>query len=253
MAYCQVNGKKIFYNENSSPSRNDSAVLFIHGAGGSSEVWANQLSQIKGYRLLALDLPGHGHSEGNAMNDIKDYSRFIADFIETLGLKSVILAGHSMGGGIVLECALSEPEWLKGIVVVDSGARLRVKTETLEQLAEGKLPFDIIPYLYSRNSAPEILSQALEEMKSVPAEVYLADFQACDAFDRSKDIQNINIPACILCGEYDQMTPPKYSQTLHEALSMSTYVIIPSSGHMSMLENPEAVNKAIAESILNQF
>lgn len=247
MPYCQVNGKKIYYHEGIFDGPTDSVLLYIHGAGGTSEVWLNQLSQIKDYPLLALDLPGHGSSEGYPSDTIKGYSEIVQEFVRTLGFQSVILSGHSMGGGIVLECALAQPEWLKGIVLVDTGSRLRVKKEILEQLAKGIHPFEIIPYLYSQKSSPEVLEKALENMKKIPPEVYYADFQACDAFDQSKEIQNINIPACILCGEEDRMTPLKYSQTLHEALPDSNLIIIPNAGHMSMQENPLEVNKAIAE------
>ncbi|HVJ47723.1 alpha/beta hydrolase [Desulfitobacterium sp.] len=228
----------------------DKVVLFIHGAGGSSEVWLNQLSPIEGYRLLALDLPGHAHSEGSPASNINENSHFIADFIQTQNLHSVILVGHSMGGGIVLECALAHPEWLRGMILMDTGARLRVKKETLEQLRQGSLPYEIIPYLYRQKTEPEVLRQALEEMKGISTKVYLADFQACDAFDRSKDLQDLNIRACIICGEDDRMTPPKYSTTLHEVLPNSELKIISKAGHMSMQENPEDVNRAIAEFLI---
>lgn len=247
MAYCQIQGKKIFYIESSLSKPNDLMVLFIHGAGGSSEVWLNQLVPIEGYSLIALDLPGHGRSEGKASSDIKESSRFITEFIATLDYHSVILVGHSMGGGIVLECALAQPDWLKGIVLVDTGARLRVKKDMLDQLAQGCLPFDIIPYLYHMDSPPEFLEKALEDMKKVPPEAYLADFQACDAFDRSKEIPNLNLPACIICGDNDRMTPLKYSYFLNEALAKSRFQMIRSAGHMSMLENPEEVNKALED------
>lgn len=251
MPYCKVDGKEIYYHRGIFDGSSESVLLFIHGAGGTSEVWLNQLSQIKDYPLLALDLPGHGNSGGNAADTIEVYSELVHEFVQTLGFQSVILAGHSMGGGIVLECALAHPKWLKGIVLADTGSRLRVKKETLEQLAQGIHPIEIIPYLYSQKSAPEVLEKALENMKSIRPEVYCADFQACDAFDRSKEIQNINIPACILCGEDDRMTPLKYSQTLHEALPNSNLIIISNAGHMSMQENPLEVNKAIAEFLHN--
>lgn len=251
MAYCQVQGNKTFYTsvytESIVSKPNDTIVLFIHGAGGSSEVWQNQLVRIEGYRLIALDLPGHGRSEGKALSDLKEYRRFIAEFLETLDYHSIVLVGHSMGGGIVLECALAQPEWLKGMVLVDTGARLRVKKEILDQLAQGRLPFDIIPYLYHQDSPPEILEKALEDMKKVSPEVYLADFQACDAFDRSKEIQNLKLPTCILCGDNDRMTPLKYSHVLHEALPESRFQRISLAGHMSMLENSEEVNKALGD------
>lgn len=247
MPYCKVNGKKIYYHQGIFDGPTDSVLMFIHGAGGTSEVWLNQLSQIKDYPLLALDLPGHGSSEGYPSDTIEAYSEIVQEFVRMLGFQSVILSGHSMGGGIVLECALAQPEWLKGIVLVDTGSRLRVKKKILEQLAQRIHPFGIIPFFYSQKSAPEVLKKALENMKNIPPEVYYADFLACDAFDRSKEIQNINIPVCILCGEEDRMTPLKYSQTLHEALPNSNLIIIPNAGHMSMQENPLEVNKAIAE------
>jgi pimeloyl-ACP methyl ester carboxylesterase len=247
MAYCIVQGKRIFYIKSSTPRQTDNVVLFIHGAGGSSEVWSKQFTLIKDYQFIALDLFGHGHSEGKPVSSIQEYSHLISNFIETLNLHSVILVGHSMGGGIVLECALTQPEWLKGMILVDTGARLRVKKETLEQLAQGCLPFDIIPYLYSQDNPPGILDQALADMKKVPAEVYLADFQACDAFDRSKEIQDLNLPTCIICGENDRMTPLKHSNVLHRDIPNSKLEIISSAGHMSMQEKPEEVSKVVAE------
>ena len=221
-------------------------MLFIHGAGGSNEVWLNQLTSIRGYCLIALDLPGHGDSEGDAFNAIGEYSSLVADFIQTQNLHSVILVGHSMGGGIVLECALSHPEWLKGMILVDTGARLRVKKEILDQLARGIHPIEIIPYLYRNNCELQILCKAREAMKHIPTGVYWADFQACDMFDRTPDIQNLNIPTLIICGEEDRMTPLKYSISLHEALANSTLEVISAAGHMSMQENSEAINAVIA-------
>lgn len=136
---------------------------------------------------------------------------------------------------------------------MDAGARLRVNKKTLDQLEQGRLPFDIIPYLYSQNSNPEFLTQALEDMKNVPPEVYLADFQACDAFDRSKEIKGLNLATCIICGENDRMTPLKDSNVLHEALPQSKLEIISTAGHMSMQENPDEVNKALAEFLKGSF
>jgi pimeloyl-ACP methyl ester carboxylesterase len=246
MANILVRGKKIHYNENSQEPK-DKAVIFIHGAGGTNDVWANQVSQIDGYRILALDLPGHGGSEGNASDKIIDYSSFIEEFVRSLNLKSVILAGHSMGGGIVIECALHKNEWLKGAILVSTGSRLRVKKEILEQLEQKKLPFEIIPFMHNTDCPKKIIDDAEDEMEKVSTETYLADFRACDSFDRSKDTGNIDIPVCIICGDEDRMTPLKYSDFLKQAITDSSLAVIPSTGHMCMMENPSDVNKAIVE------
>lgn len=245
MPFIDILGKSTYYHQGSDYNVDLPTLLFVHGAGGTGKNWVHQLAGIKGYNLIALDLPGHGRSEGSAAESITVYSEFVWSFAQTLELGSFVIAGHSMGGAIVLELALAYPEALKGLIIVDSGARLRVSPALLEIFSKGEHPLGNVKYSYSFNVSRDILEKAAEEMKDVSTEVYLADFRACNEFNILDRIQNITNPSLVICGKDDQMTPVNYSEFLHKELTNSTLALITDAGHMAMLEQPDQVNRAI--------
>lgn len=223
-------------------------LIFIHGAGGSSQVWNNQLSSLRDYQLISIDLPGHGASVEAPLTSIEDYSQSIYKFIgRNRDPRKSILIGHSMGGAIAMDFAIAHPELVEGLVLVATGAKLKVNPAFLDTLSQGKHPFELVPFLYSSSAPQMFLDESIEEMKKVPAEVYLADFLACDAFNCTNKIHSLQIPTLILCGEEDRMTPIKYSQYLHQSIIGSRLEIIPHSGHMCMLEKPIQVTLAIEQ------
>lgn len=247
MPFLTIQGINIHYRNNRQFLPEQPAIIFVHGAGGNGRNWLYQLAGIDGYNLIALDLPGHGRSEGSASDLISVYSEFVWNFAQALGISQFVLAGHSMGGAIALEFASAYPNVLKGLIIVDSGARLRVDPSTLEILSRGEHPVGNVKYFYSTKVSDTLLEQAIEEMKTVPPEVYLADFTACNGFNIMDRLKGINLPTLIICGEDDQMTPVKYSQYLADELRQSSVSIIKDAGHMAMLEQPDSVNKAIRD------
>lgn len=247
MPLINIEGISIHYQQSKVSSRVQTTIIFVHGAGGTWKNWAYQLSGIEGYNLIALDLPGHGRSEGSPADVIKNYSEFIGSFVKALNITQFIIAGHSMGGAIGMEFALTYPDALIGLIIVDSGARLRVNPKTLEVLSRGVHPIENIHYSYSRDISEVVLKQAVEEMRKIPTGVFLADFKACDGFNILDRVKTINLPALVICGEDDQMTPVKYSEFLAHELPQATISIIKSAGHMAMLEQPNLVNKSIQQ------
>lgn len=245
MPFINVLGESIYYRQNHNLQAESETLLFIHGAGGNGGHWLNQLTAIPGVNLIAPDLPGHGRSEGSALDSVSAYSNFIRHFTQVLNLRNVIPVGHSMGGAIALDLALTYPELWKGLIIVDSGAKLGVNPGLLEQLARGEQPQDLIKFCYSKKISPDLYEKADQEMRTVASKVFLADFQACNKFNAVDRIQSIHLPALVICGEEDRMTPPKYSEYLREHLSQSSLAYITDAGHMTMLEQPDQVNKAI--------
>jgi pimeloyl-ACP methyl ester carboxylesterase len=218
-------------------------LVFIHGAGGTRKVWRYQTSTFPG--SVALDLPGH--PRGIGYNTISEYAEFVTKAIIELGLTSIVLVGHSMGGAITIEIALAHPPFLAGIVLVGSGARLRVtsiiKDEVTRDYAHAAEV--IAQWAYSSKSDAKLRKASVQELLEVPAEVTYGDFQACDDFDRMNEISRIDLPALLVCGEDDALTPVKYSQFLRERIRNARIVIIPDAGHSVMLEKPEELNNAI--------
>ena len=136
MPYTNVAGEKIFYFHQQGDPQGQHILVFVHGAGGSHLNWPPQLRRLAGANTYALDLPGHGQSEGQGRTSISAYADFVAAFLETLGLEKVTLVGHSMGGATALDLALRYPEGLAGLVLVGSGARLRVAPAILDGIRQ---------------------------------------------------------------------------------------------------------------------
>ena len=218
-------------------------MVFIHGAGGTHKVWRYQTSAFPG--SIALDLPGH--PKGRGCNTISEYAQFVTQTIEERRLTSVALAGHSMGGAITIEIALTLPRFLAGIVLIGSGTRLRV-TPVIKDEVERDYPHAaevIAHWAYSPKTDMKLRKASIQELLEVPAEVTHGDFQACDRFDRMNEIGRIDLPTLIVCGEDDRLTPIKYSQYMKERIRNARIVIISDAGHSVMLEKPEELNHAL--------
>jgi len=192
-----------------------------------------------------MDLPGHGKSEGELLSTIKDMAEFIDDFIGALGLGRFVLAGHSMGGAIAQEFALQYPEKLGGLILIGTGAHLKVSREILDVLAAGQMPFKDVNHLYGSSTPDDKREEAVREMKALSPAVYSTDFEACNKFDRVLSVEKIKVPSLIIVGDEDVMTPVKYSQLLNSNLLNSQLRIIHGAGHMSMLEKPVEVTEVI--------
>lgn len=243
MPYVSVKGVNTFYactNGNSLPA------LLIHGAGGSSQHWSEQLLGLQNQEnLIAIDLPGHGNSGGSLLSDIAAMAEFINDFTQALALETFILAGHSMGGAIVQEFALRYPEKVKGLILIGTGARLRVSQAILDTFASGRMPFKDVNHLYGSATSEDQKAKEIIGLLEISPNVFWTDFQACNTFDRLKDVENIKVPSLILVGDEDVMTPEKYSQFLASKLSNSRLRIIKAAGHMCMQEKANEVNEEI--------
>ncbi len=219
-------------------------LVFIHGAGGSSRTWQLQKRDFTNYQVEMVDLPGHGGKTGEGRDNIRDYAEEVRALIE--GLEDVVLVGHSMGGAIAMTYALTYP--LKACVLAGTGARLRVLPAILEQVRENYEPtIDLILEHAVYHKTEEIMKHSKEEMLKTPPEITYRDFLACNKFDVMGEIEKLNIPTLVVCGDQDMMTPPKYSEYLAAKIPKSTLRIIKDCGHMLMLERPQEFNETIKE------
>jgi pimeloyl-ACP methyl ester carboxylesterase len=212
-------------------------------------MWQKVMAVLaKEHTSLAIDLPGHGQSQGEGMKQIPEYREFLKDFCETLGLEKIVLGGHSLGGGIVLDFALNYPGRLKAILLIGTGARLRVLPEALErlrQMSEGKVEPKFEPWGFAAGVTADVLSAAEREWAKTSSRVRYRDMLACDQFDAMKEVEKIHLPSLLVCGREDLLTPIKYSDYLKGKIPGSQMEIIEGAGHMVMLEAPEALSGVI--------
>ncbi len=246
MPFMTIRNERIYYHQTGENGGAGRTVVLLHGSGGTGQKWAAQLAGIAGHRIIAPDLPGHGQSEGQARGSVAEYREFVSGCVGALGLKRLVIGGHSLGGAIALDFALTCPDLVDGIILVGSGGRLRVKPEILEMLARGERPVGNVEYTYSPSTSKDLLDKAAKEMLDVPARIFLADFMACDSFDVLDRLGSIGVPTLVICGKDDRMTPVKYSEYLSGRIPDAKLVLVPDAGHMAMIEQPREVNEHIA-------
>ncbi len=226
-------------------------LVLLHGAGGSLWYWPPEIRHLPGRPVYALDLPGHGDSSGEGCDTIEAYAEAVLGWMESLRLPPVCLAGHSMGGAIALQLALAAPKRVRALGLVGSGARLPVSPQILEGAASSEAFPATIRFItkwsFHPRTDPALKSLAQERMLQTSPALLHADFLACDRFDLRPHLNKLEMPALVLCGEADKMTPPKFSRYLAENLPRALLRFIPRAGHMVMLEQPAAVAQALKE------
>jgi len=221
-------------------------LIFIHGSGANGNVWLRQKERFPG--ADAPDLPGH--PAGKVCTSVEEFSDWLHGYIREKRYTDVVLAGHSLGGGIALMHAVKYPGDLKGIILVGSGGRLRVLPLIIEAIS-GKLNDpqgwmkELVEPLYGTVDAAT-LREILPGLAAVGPAAQLNDFRCCDKFDIMERVPQIKLPAHCIVGELDNMTPPKYSRYLVKSMPDCGISIIEGGSHLCFLEKPGAVNDAIA-------
>ncbi len=241
----------ISYSEhgNAESSSGRYPLLLIHGAGGSSLHWPTEVRRLPGHWVLAIDLPGHGESEGKGQATIEDYVEYLNAWLDALSIDRAVWVGHSMGGGISLTAALTIPDRVAGLVLVGTGGRLRVHPSILEATAQPETfrsAVDIIiSWAFSQEAPPKLTELVAKRMAETQPQVLHNDFKACDRFDVMSRLGEISAPTIAICGQDDKLTPPKYSKYLAQHISDARLRLIDGAGHMVMLEKPADVAQAI--------
>lgn len=242
-------GLYYFFHEPPEKTKKRPPVILIHGAGGTHLSWAPQIRRMEAGRIYALDLPGHGQSEGVGRQAVDEYAEDVVAFMKELKIGSAALVGISMGSAIALTISLKYPRKVRGVGLIGSGARLRVAPQILEEAGNANTFESAVDMVnancFSESAPPALLELSKKQMMEIRPPVFLGDFLACDAFNAMEDLPRVKQPALILCGAEDKMTPVKYSQYLKDNLPNARMQVIENAGHLVIAEQPEAVAEAL--------
>lgn len=251
MPYVTIVGERIFYALYQGDVRGKRNLVLVHGAGGSHLDWPSPLRRLREANVYALDLPGHGRSEGAGRSSISAYRDFLLAFLDGLGLGRALVVGHSMGGAIALDFVLHYPDRLSGLVLVGSGARLRVLPAILTGiLSDFEATVDLVcDYAFGPSATEQLKRLGRQRLLKTPPEVLHGDYAACDAFDVMERLGEVRCPTLVIGGTADRLTPPKYSVYLRDHIPGAELVLVDAAGHMVMLEKPEVVTRAISKFI----
>ena len=229
-----------------------STIVFIHGAGGSSSFWQGQVGALTArVNTVAVDLPGHGRSDGPGCDDIRDYTRVIADFLTGLGAPAVIPCGFSMGGAIALQLMTDCPEQVKAGILSNTGAALKVAPQIFETIDNDYRAFVemICKFAASKKTDPELMKPFRQDLARHQPGIARGDFEACNQFDLTDRLSSIDLPVLVVTAAEDKLTPPAYGDLLVKRIRNATLVHIQDAGHIAPLEKPDEINAAIEKFI----
>lgn len=254
MPYAETARGNLFYTLSRGPA-DSPTLLLVHGAGGSRLHWPAELRRLPEATVYTLELPGHGRSEGPGRDTIQGYAETVVAFLDAVGVEHTIVVGHSMGGAIAQTLALEFTDRITSLVLVATGARLRVAPTILDGIQsnfEGAAEL-ITHFAWGSGASPALTELGQQAILKAGPDVLLSDFTACDNFDVIKRLEEIKVPALVIVGTADQLAPPKYARFMAERISNARLALVEEAGHMVMLERPAETAQAVRDFLIELF
>jgi pimeloyl-ACP methyl ester carboxylesterase len=234
------------------------SIVFLHGAGFDHSVWAllARAFASHGFGVLALDLPGHGRSDGPPLRSVGALADWTAAVIAAAGVRAARLVGHSMGSLVALETAARHPENVTALGLIATAAPIAVTEELLNAAKEGnRAAIDMIslwgegyratiggsdvPGLWMLGGAERILERAQPGL-------LFADLSACDDYRGAlAAAAKVAVPSVVILGGRDLMTPAKSGKAVAAAIPACRLTVLDGAGHMLMSERPNQVLAAL--------
>lgn len=254
-----VKGKKAYaYTGGKTFDATLPTVIFSHGAQCDHSVWILQSRYLAhhGYGVLALDLPGHGRSEGPALASVGELADWVTAVQDAGGAKQAAIVGHSMGSLIALECAVRHPERVAKIALLATAYPMKVSAELLDATKNNEpLAQDMVNVWshsayaqYPSNPGPGfwLIGENLRLMQRQKPGVMHVDFAACNDYAGGAEAAaKVNCPALFLIAKRDAMTAARSAQAFAQTVRGSLTVMIDGSGHNMMGEKPDEVLDAL--------
>ncbi len=250
-----IAGKKAFaYTAAHELDPKKPTIAFIHGAG-LDHSWFGLQSRYFGYHgwnVLAVDLPGHGRSEGPSIATIEGMAGWMFKLLEGITFSKITLVGHSMGSLVALECAARAPERVERIALIGVAYPMKVGAEFLDAARRDHFDsFDMstiwghaaqVPLGGNPNPGMWMYGDTLARLRRLAPGVLYNDLKACNDYELKGAIR---CPALLILGQRDVMTPPKNSASLSKILDPVSTRIVETSGHSLMAEAPDATLDAL--------
>jgi pimeloyl-ACP methyl ester carboxylesterase len=236
--------------------KGDPALVFVHCGGCERGFWDGQMAHFATkHRVVALDLAGHGQS-GSGRKDwtMSAFGEDVVSVVEALGLKRVVLIGHSLGGPAVLEAARRMPGRVAGLVLVDTlvDFEQRPAAEEMEKyLAALQADYRatvtamVSQLLFSASTPEPVKARVLEAVLSAPQEIGVAVTRSSAAYDPLPALREIKAPIRAINSDLF----PTNVEGNRRYVPGYQVAIMKGVGHYLMLEQPEAFNALLAEAL----
>lgn len=256
MPSIERNGVRIHYEDvGSGPP-----VVLGHSFLCSGEMWGPQVGPLSDrFRVINVDERGHGRSGPLSESfDLYDMVGDVVAVLDDVGVDRAVWAGLSIGGMVAMRAAITVPDRVAGLILVDSHAGPETQYKKLKYwaMALGVRTIGVQPFLpaisklmfgvTTRRRNPELVTAWTERFASVDVPSILLGLGALVRRDSVVDgLRSVEVPSVVIVGDEDASLPPALSREIAAALPNASLEIIPESGHLSALEQPDAVTNAM--------
>lgn len=255
----QVDGHAVFASTGGRPfDAAKPAIVFIHGAALDHTVWKLQTRYFawRGNSVLAIDLPGHGRSEGPLIASVPEMADWVTRLLDAAGLERAALVGHSMGALIALDAAGRHPARVSALALLGPGYPMRVN-EALLNAARADAPeaFDMMntwgygrPAQLGRHPVPGLwmMRGGLRLWQHAKPGVLYADLAACHEYNGGEAAADaVACPSLAVLGDADMMAPLKLTRAIAARIKDCDVVVLPGSGHIMIEEQPDETLDAL--------
>jgi 3-oxoadipate enol-lactonase len=238
-------------------------VVLLHAFPLNAEMWRPQLERVpEGWRFIAPDVPGFGRSGivPGASGTLDEYATAVGDLMDSLELDDAVIAGLSMGGYVAFAMYRQLASRFSGLVLADTrpqadtpeGRAGRVRMREL--LASGgtvAVADRMLPQLLSAGAATGVVARVRALIESAdPAALDAAIAAMMDRPDSTPLLPHIGCGTLVLVGDDDAITPVADAEAMQLAIPRATLTVVPGAGHLSNLEQPETVSRALADFLL---
>ena len=237
-------------------------VVLIHGSGMDRTMWQMQSRWLAhhGYRVAAIDLPGHGLSGGEPLETIEEMGVWTAGLVHELALAPAHIVGFSLGTFVALEAAAQDPTCARSLVLVGTAAAMPVHPELLAASyddleragslmaswgvsSRGHRGGHVSPGTWMIGASRALIERS-------PTDSLGRDMTACGDYSNAVGAAStISVPITFVLGSEDKMTPVRAAADLIDAAVDGSVIHLESSGHFMAIEDPLGVRDAIARGI----
>ena len=234
-----------------------STILLMHGSGLTHIVWSlhEQFYASQGFNVLSVDLPGHGNSEGPSLESIEKISNWVKSLINVLGIKKIIIIGHSQGSLIGIDFASRYPDLISSLVLVAGTYKMPVNQDLIDYAEAGdeKAVLLMMKWGYEGSKAfigGNPVKKIINSSRDI-REILAVDLNACNNYkDGKESLKKINCPTLCIFGDLDKMVPLEVGNKMASMIKNSEKKIINNCGHMIIFEKAFEMRQIVKEFLL---
>ncbi|NKB37360.1 MAG: alpha/beta fold hydrolase [Gammaproteobacteria bacterium] len=258
-----IDGENVFASSGGvAHKKQQASLIFIHGAGMDHTIWVlfNRYFARAGFNTLAVDLPGHGKSSGQALASVEELASWLEKLINETGLQNTSLIGHSLGSLVAIETASKLTESISNLILLGTACPMPVGEVLLDAARENKPAAVDMIALFGHAYRSKLGGNPVAGLNIVNSSIRLlerslngrlfVDLNACNEYESGlKAAKKVTAKTTLILGSEDKMTPPLTAKPLLENLPNSNLVVLDNCGHMMLSEQPEQVHRALVEAV----